>query len=226
VLEEILPPPVVAEESFVDPPDVVLFPEEAAAVARAVAKRRNEFATARHCARAALSRLGVPAAPIVPGAHGAPGWPVGIVGSMTHCAGYRAAAVARREDVVSIGVDAEPHDVLPDLVIDAVAGAAELARLERLARAVPDVCWDRLLFSAKESVYKAWYPLTGRWLDFKEADVTVDAGASAFTARLLVPGPVVAGRECREFGGRFLVRHGLVITAVVLDHSTERMSVR
>jgi len=222
VIEEILPPVVVAEEAFVDPPDVALFPEEEAVVARAVAKRRNEFATARHCARAALGRLGVPAAPILPGERGAPVWPAGIVGSMTHCAGYRAAAVARSVDVVSIGVDAEPHDVLPDRIIDAVAGAGELTMLERLAEAAPDVCWDRLLFSAKESVYKAWYPLTGRWLDFKEADVTIDPGSAAFTARLLVPGPVVAGRECREFAGRFLIRHGLAITAITIP--TDRSS--
>ena len=50
--------------------------------------------------------------------------------------------------------------------------------LAALARAVPLTHWGRLLFSAKEAVYKAWYPLTGRWLGFEEARLTIDPGAS------------------------------------------------
>jgi 4'-phosphopantetheinyl transferase EntD len=216
VLEEILPSAVVAEEAFADPPGVPLFPEEAAAVANAVAKRRDEFTTARYCARAALRRLGVAPVPILPGERGAPRWPAGIVGSMTHCLGYRAAALARRRDVVTIGIDAEPHEALPDGVLGAISIEAERAMLARLALDAPRVHWDRLLFSAKESVYKAWYPLTGRWLDFAEADVAIDPALAGFTARLLVPGPVVAGREHREFAGRYLVRGGLVVTAIAV----------
>jgi 4'-phosphopantetheinyl transferase EntD len=86
---------VACAESFVDPPEAVLFPEEEAVIARAVPKRRQEFTTARHCARTALATLGAPPAPILPGEMGAPTWPPGYVGTMTHCAGYRAAAIAR-----------------------------------------------------------------------------------------------------------------------------------
>lgn len=216
MIEEILPAAVVAEEAFADPDDVTLFPEEEAVVARAAVKRRAEFATARHCARTALRRLGVASAPILPSERGAPRWPAGIVGSMTHCAGYRAAALAHRRDVVTIGVDAEPHDVLPGGVLGAIAVDAERAMLGRLAAAAPGVCWDRLLFSAKESVYKAWYPLTGRWLDFAGAEVTIDPTAARFVARLLVPGPVVAGRQWQEFAGRYVVRNGLLVTAIAI----------
>jgi 4'-phosphopantetheinyl transferase EntD len=52
-------------------------------------------------------------------------------------------------------------------VLGIVAVAGEQERLRRLKAAAPGTCWDRLLFSAKESVYKAWFPLTGfagRWL--------------------------------------------------------------
>jgi 4'-phosphopantetheinyl transferase EntD len=216
VIEEILPLSVCAEEAFVDPPAAVLFPEEEAVVARAVAKRRTEFATARYCARAALRRLGVPPAPILPGERGAPQWPDGIVGSMTHCAGYRAAAVARRSEVVSIGVDAEPHDALPDGVLRLIALDAERDMLAALGTASPDLYWDRLLFCVKEAVFKAWYPLTGRWLDFTEASVVIDPASLSFAARLLVPGPVVGGRSYDTFAGRYLVRNGLAVTAIAL----------
>jgi 4'-phosphopantetheinyl transferase EntD len=216
MIGDILPPEVAAEEAFGDLPDVVLFPAEEAVVAQAVEKRRREFATARGCARAALARLGLPPVPIVPGLRGAPQWPSGVVGSITHCAGYRASAVARDTDIVTIGLDAEPHDDLPSGVLGAVASAAEQARLARLAAAAPGVCWDRLLFSAKESVYKAWFPLTRRWLNFEEASVDFDQASRTFTARLLVDGPVVNGTALTGFEGRWLVRDGLLATAIVI----------
>ena len=71
-----------------------------------------------------------------------------------------------------------------------------------------------MLFCAKESVYKAWFPLTGRWLGFEQAHITLDPAAGAFTARLLVPGPEVDGRELTAFDGRWLARGGLIITAI------------
>jgi len=67
VIEEILPPAVTAVEAFADAADARLYPEEEAVVARAVDRRRQEFATVRACARSALAQLGVPAGPIVPG---------------------------------------------------------------------------------------------------------------------------------------------------------------
>ncbi|MGW5737284.1 MULTISPECIES: 4'-phosphopantetheinyl transferase family protein [Streptomyces] len=217
MLESLLAPaPVTVVETVEDPPDPFLFPEEAAAVARAVDKRRREFATVRQCARAALAELGVAPAPILPGPKGAPRWPEGIVGSMTHCAGYRAAAVARAGTVRSLGIDAEPAAPLADPdVLRMVSDETERAALAELAVRRPDVPWDRLLFSAKESVYKTWFPLTGRWLGFEEARVELDPDGT-FTAALLVPGPTVAGRELTGFAGTWRIRDGIAVTAIVL----------
>lgn len=216
MIEEILGAGVAAAEAFEDLPGVVLFPEEDEVVAKAVDKRRREFATARACARKALAALGQPSAPIVTGYRGAPQWPPGVVGSITHCDGYRAAAVARAADVTTLGVDAEPDEPLPDGVLDLVAGPEEQAWLAGKGATTAGPCWDRLLFSAKESVYKAWFPLTRRWLDFSDATLTFDPMTSTFTARLLVPGPVVGDRQVAEFAGRWLARDGLVLTAIVL----------
>jgi 4'-phosphopantetheinyl transferase EntD len=101
-------------------------------------------------------------------------------------------------------------------VLEAVADDAERTHVAALSAARPDVHWDRLLFSAKESVYKAWFPLTGRWLGFEDAAVTIDAGAGTFTARLLVPGPAVNGTPMDSFSGRWLARDGLIVTAIVI----------
>jgi 4'-phosphopantetheinyl transferase EntD len=216
VLGEIVPPQVVAVEAFGDPADARLYPEEEALLRRAVASRRLEFGAARWCARQALVKLGLPPAAILPGPRGAPGWPGGVTGSMTHCTGYRAAALAHARDIAAIGIDAEPHEPLPDGVRDLVASPDELAALARHAAAAPQTSWDKLLFSAKESAYKAWFPLTQRWLGFKEASVGISPADGTFTVRLHVPGPVLAGRALTEFRGRWLVAGGLVLTAIAV----------
>jgi 4'-phosphopantetheinyl transferase EntD len=211
MLERILPPGVRTAYARTDPPEAEIFPAEVALIAGAVAKRRDEFTTARHCARLALAELGVPPAPILRGVRGAPVWPDGIVGSMTHCPGYRGAAVARAGEVSGIGIDAEVHGPLPVGVLDLVSSQRERAHLAELAQLRPEVQWERLLFSAKESVYKVWSPLTGRWLGFEGAAVTFDPEADTFAVRLLVDGPV------DTLAGRFLVHDGIVLTAIVLD---------
>jgi 4'-phosphopantetheinyl transferase EntD len=219
VIKAILPPEVIAAEAFGDVPGGTLFPAEEAAIARAVDKRRREFSTGRACAHAALVTLGVPPAPILRGPQGAPEWPDGVVGSITHCAGYRAAAVARAREMLTVGVDAEPDEPLPDGVLDRIAVAEERAWLREEGGSVPGANWDRLLFSAKESVYKAWFPLTGRWLGFEEAVITIDPAAGGFTARLLVPGPVIGGQPVTAFSGRWAAGRGLVLTAVAVPRT-------
>jgi 4'-phosphopantetheinyl transferase EntD len=213
VIEEILPAAAVAVETREDLLDVELFPQEQAAIANAVAKRRREFVTARACARRALAQLGVAPTAIPSGERGEPCWPAGIVGSITHCAGYRACALARAGELAALGIDAEPHAPLPVGVLGAVAGPAERVALAALAQCEPAVHWDRLLFSAKESVYKVWFPLARRWLGFEQVHVTIDAADRTFTARLPPGGLEVAGLVLH---GRWLVRDGLVLTAFAL----------
>lgn len=217
MIGEILPPAVVSVATTDDVAAPDLFPEEAALVEKAVPKRVREFGTTRHCARSALAQLGVARAPILRDRRGAPGWPAGTVGSMTHCDGFRAAAVARKSDIVTLGIDAEPHARIPEGVLETITVGDEPARIGKLVHTRPEVHWDRLLFSAKESVYKAWYPITGRWLDFTEAEFDIDPANGGFTARLLVPGPELPGHgTLKGFTGRWAVRDGVIMTSVVL----------
>jgi 4'-phosphopantetheinyl transferase EntD len=221
VIGAILPEGVAAVSAFGDlPPEEDgpgrLFPTESAAIARAVEVRRAEFTTVRLCARRALGELGLPPVPLVPGKRGAIIWPDGVTGSMTHCAGFRAAAVAYRTVAASLGIDAEPNLPLPEGVLEVVARSSEVARGAELSRRRPEVCWDRLLFSAKESVFKTWYPLTGRELDFTEAELDFDPDAGTFSARLLVPGPEVDGQRHDRFFGRWMAGRGFVLTAIAL----------
>lgn len=217
MIETILPAAVATAETRDDGAGGDLFEAEEAMIVRAVEKRRREFTSGRGCAHRALAQLGATPGPILGGKRGEPIWPPGVIGSITHCDGYRGCAVARESDLVAIGIDAEPHAPLPQGLIGDVARREELGPLAELARAEPGVHWDRLLFSAKETVYKAWYPLTERWLGFEDAVLSFDPVRRSFAARLLVPGPVVAGTEVRGFAGRWLIEDGLVLAAIGVE---------
>ncbi|OBA88577.1 4'-phosphopantetheinyl transferase [Mycobacteriaceae bacterium 1482268.1] len=217
LLTEVLPDTVAAAEMYTDPPDLAPLPEEEPLIAKSVAKRRNEFVTVRHCARLALGQLGVPPVPILKGEKGEPCWPDGVVGSLTHTEGFRGAAVAHHDVVRSVGIDAEPHDVLPDGVLDAISLPAERAEIGALPQGLH---WDRILFCAKEATYKAWFPVTKRWLGFEDAHIVfdVDPGTTAggFESRILIDPAALSGPPLTTLRGRWSVRDGLALTAIVL----------
>lgn len=216
MIDQILPAAVRTAHRYDDTAPAPLFPEESQYIARAVEKRRREFGTVRSCAREALAELGFPPHPIVPGHRGAPGWPDGVIGSMTHCEGYRAAAVALADNAAGIGIDAEPAAPLPTGVLEAIALPAERRRLEILSVRHPAVPWDRMLFSAKESVFKVWYPIMATELDFDQAHITLMPEHGTFTARLLVGSPLVASSGLDLLAGRWIHSRGLVVTAIAL----------
>jgi 4'-phosphopantetheinyl transferase EntD len=148
MIEEILPPWVATATFKGDDPAGWLWPAEAALVERAVESRVREFTTGRMCARKALAQLGAETGPILSGDQREALWPMGVTGSITHCRGYRAAAVAWQKQVLGIGIDAELDSVLPDGLLDLVASEQERAWMARQPGPEP---WDRLLFSAKEA---------------------------------------------------------------------------
>ncbi|MET9554785.1 4'-phosphopantetheinyl transferase superfamily protein [Streptomyces sp. NPDC006645] len=196
-----------------DRPGDGLLPAERAALGEVAEGRRAEFTDVRRCARRALGELGLGAVPLIPDPDGVPGWPPGVLGSMTHCAGYRAAVVALTRSAHALGVDAEPCRPLRDGVLLTVSLPEERARHADLARERPGPCWDRLLFCAKEAVYKAWFPPTRIPLGFRDVEVTFAPDGHTFGATVLRPAPA-GGR--REFTGRWLSRHGVLVAAVVV----------
>lgn len=204
---ELLPPTVVAHTTTrLDETGMTL--EEVRCIASAVPARRAEFATVRRLARRSLRELGALGDPaILPGASREPLWPNGFVGSLTHCAGFAAAAVARSNRVVAIGIDAEPAVSLPADVADLVLGREER---EWLPSREPR--WTSAVFSAKESVYKMWQPLTGGWLDFHDAAIRPVAGGfeATLSSRASLPGLPTA------FRGRWALHHGVWLTALAI----------
>jgi 4'-phosphopantetheinyl transferase EntD len=119
-----------------------------------------------------------------------------VPGSLTHCAGYRAAAIARTADLEFLGIDAEPDRPLPPGVLESVALPSEVRLVRQLLARRPQVRWDRALFSMKEALCKSWYPYTGQRPEFEDAELAFDADSHVFTAQLRIPtAPRLQGRR-------------------------------
>ncbi|MDF1727353.1 MAG: 4'-phosphopantetheinyl transferase superfamily protein [Sulfitobacter sp.] len=187
--------------------DHPLWQAEASAVARAVPKRRREFAAGRAAARTAMADLGIAPCPIPAFSDRAPHWPWGLAGSITHTDSLCLAVLSDRH--LSLGIDLEEAEPLPDDLVPEICSPQELALLPR-----PYGHLTRLIFSAKESAYKAQYPLTGQVLSFADFEVRLMPQKTRFTATFqrAVP-PFVAGAVLE---GGFARAAGHLVTGVAL----------
>lgn len=207
-------PPIRTAE--LDPRSAVsgLLPEEEPAIARAVEKRRREFIGGRVCAREAMTALGLPCAPILPGPDRAPVWPDGVVGTITHTDTWCAAAIARvGEGVRALGLDVEPDEPLKATLVAPITVPDERAWLDAQPAAERGLL-GKLVFSAKECAYKAQYPLTRCYFGFSGMRIHLDVRGGAFVAVFLRE----AGefREGDELRGRLVVDHGYVMTGITI----------
>lgn len=160
-----------------------LYPEEEAAVHRAVARRRDEFATGRWCARQALAELHVAPGPIGVGPWRNPLWPDQLTGSISHATTTCAAVAAPRSTWRAIGIDLLDRDSAARLPADAGRLLAHPRETDAQPPALP--AWVPplvLLFSAKEAAIKAVSPHVKRLVDFPELRMQFDD--RTFTAAL------------------------------------------
>ncbi|CAG0939179.1 4'-phosphopantetheinyl transferase Npt [Gammaproteobacteria bacterium] len=159
----------------------ILFPEEAAAAAGFAPARLAEFRLGRACARRALRSLGLPPVAVAVGARREPCWPAGIVGSISHAGGLAVAAAARSSMLAALGLDIEAAEALDPGLIATVCRPEETRRLP--ANATAAAAEALLLFSAKEAVYKALWPLVRRFIDFQDVAIILDADRGGFRVR-------------------------------------------
>jgi 4'-phosphopantetheinyl transferase EntD len=142
---------------------------------------RRASGAARIAARALLGELGADVtAPLTRSASGGPLWPQGIIGSIAHDEAFAVVVAARRGRLVGLGIDVEPAEPLPEDVVDLVLVEAERRRTK------DDRTAQRLVFVAKEAVYKAIHPLDGTPLDFPDIEIRlVDRTAALRDGRRL-----------------------------------------
>ena len=157
----------VADESMWRTP---LRDEEEALINGAIEKRQREFRAGRHAAHAALARLNAPDLPLLRGERREPLWPSGHVGSIAHCRDLCLAVCARDRDLAGLGIDVEPLEPLPRGIDNYIHTQAEAAFIEQNPGCHP----ERLIFCAKESLYKCYYPLVQRYFGFHAVELSFD----------------------------------------------------
>ncbi|WP_343565066.1 4'-phosphopantetheinyl transferase family protein [Kiloniella sp. b19] len=142
----------------------------------ALARRQREFIAGRLCAAEAIQKTRGQKSFPTRNPDGSPSWPEGLTGSITHSHNLAIAAVGPSRLYRGIGVDLE-RTILPEelpAISSVILGQKEQALWSRQMNSR----MLTLLFSAKESLFKALYPDIPRYSDFKSSELF----------RLLTPG--------------------------------------
>lgn len=215
-LRHILPPHAQVGGGLIGLLQRPLPAQERTTLLRARGGRIADFTAGRSAARDAFGELGLFNVVLPRGKRGPPIWPEGYTGSISHANGWALAVCAPLTACATLGIDIEA--LTTDLDLAMIATQAERAQeIDHLAARI---------FSAKEAVYKAQFPLTGRMLDFPDVEITFhgsrrsysrDAGAlliTPFTARILPLLPNLSADTPLE--GMQVIALDLVITLVSL----------
>jgi 4'-phosphopantetheinyl transferase EntD len=210
---DLFPEGVLTRASRLCASEADLLPEERRLLGGAVPARRREFATGRVLARELLARLGHPRVPLLRGEDRLPRWPEGVVGSISHTADLCVVAVAPAgRGVRSLGVDVEPDAPLEPELWPEICGTEEIGWLR--GRPAPERGGlARLVFSAKESLYKCVHPVTRAWLGFRDVRIDFSPETRTFSATL---GEAARQRHLglARLPGAFARRGGWIFTAV------------
>ncbi|WLH78112.1 MULTISPECIES: 4'-phosphopantetheinyl transferase family protein [unclassified Pseudomonas] len=185
-------------------------------IQRSVAKRQAEFLAGRLCARAALQQLDqLDCIPAI-GEDRAPVWPGHISGSITHSTGHAAAIVGHKAQWRGLGMDLE--NVMPLERAERLAGeiltADELKRMAHVPREQVALLVT-LTFSAKESLFKALYPIVQKRFYFEHAEVVQWDESGAVRLRLLTD---LSSEWCygKELVGQFVLADGQLLSLVAV----------
>jgi len=174
-------------------------------------RRLLEFTAGRTCAHEALALIGSPSHGVPIGPQREPVWPRGVVGSISHSGDLAVAAVAPATLLHAIGIDIEPALPLDADLLGRICRPAELARLRR----GPDTALRaKLVFSAKESVYKCLWPTTRQFLEFSDVEIVLEEPGENF--RVVGWGPL---RELSSASltGRYTRAARYIITAAYME---------
>lgn len=210
-IEELFPAGVCCAFSNCPPEHFHLLASEADAALTMGEKRRREFLQGRACARTVLDQLGFPDCPVPVGASREPEWPPGVVGSISHAEGRAAAVAATATHRQGLGIDLEANQALEQSLIPIICRPEEL-RSTHISDAGPAT--SKLIFSAKESLFKCVWPILLRFVDFQEIEIRLDCRTRSFRA---IPRSGELPEDLiHQVTGRYLQAGELLITAAYL----------
>jgi len=144
-------------------------------IEKSTIKRQAEFLAGRYAAKLALEKcqytsntpLSIPI-----GKHREPIWPAGYIGSISHCTGIALCASALKNEIHYLGIDIEPY--IPEPLAVKIASQIHTDHEQHLLRKI-GLSYSQittLLYSAKESFFKAIYPRVGEYFGFESISLT------------------------------------------------------
>ena len=207
----------IAEDWMWDAP---LCSAEENLVLKAVEKRKREFRAGRNCAHTLLREASVECPALLKGKQREPGWPEGWVGSISHTQGLCVVAIAPQDLFQSIGLDVEQALPMKDEIKDMICLPEEQDQLVRLrltpGQELASLPLDKVIFSAKESIHKTYFPLNYHTLDFLDARVELNPADKSFAATIIKPEPVPRV-PIRDLKGKYCVNQNYVATFIALQ---------
>jgi 4'-phosphopantetheinyl transferase EntD len=190
-----------------------LIGDEVLAVEQVRPARAREFGAGRAAAREAMALLGHPPRPVLQGEDRAPIWPTGLTGSITHTARDCMAVVTDAPEIRSLGLDMEMATPLESALWPEICTMPEMHWLASLGPSQRGH-FAKLIFSAKEAVYKAQYQISRQLLEFQDVELDMDLTSNRFVATLKTD--VTGFKPDARLEGRFVILGAAFVTAVEL----------
>ena len=137
--------------------------------------RKEHYRSGRICAGEVLSKLGTIGQPVLRDPQTRePLWPEGISGAITHSGNWAAAAAGKTSDVLGIGIDLED---LERQVDPRISRHVCIPEEQKWLQECGEESWEKnlkIIFSAKESIFKAFFPYTRTYLHFHDARILME----------------------------------------------------
>ncbi|MBC7428214.1 MAG: 4'-phosphopantetheinyl transferase superfamily protein [Bacteriovorax sp.] len=175
--------------------------------------RKSEFILGRLCASKAYKAVSGEELLLLPSQKDrAPLWPDNVVGSIAHDKNFVGAAVAKKSDLIGIGIDFEESGRTKIELSSHIRSSSDLKFHSKLT----DVELLTIIFSAKESLYKALYPSVQKFFGFQDAALrSIDLDNGEFEIELLTQLTHNFGPNSRKtFHGRFIVLNKTCLTVL------------
>ncbi|MBI9111964.1 4'-phosphopantetheinyl transferase [Maridesulfovibrio ferrireducens] len=186
-------------------------------VADSVPERQAEFCGGRVCAHQALKQLGVVDSAILQNKDRSPRWPDNVTGSISHTQGYCAAAVAKMDDIEGVGLDVELYSPLDWKLSELICSPQELVWLSSYSLSERGKL-AKILFSVKEAAFKCQFPITLEFIDYAQAEITLDFNELSFCVAVNHESPEVS-LVCSKIHGRYEVKNGFIISGATILNS-------
>ena len=195
----------------------VLFPSEKKLIENCSPKRQIDFCKGRYCAHQALEKLGRSGFAILRDPNGAPIWPFGITGSISHSGEMAAAVVAKKAEILAIGLDLQiTNQTLPFKVLTTFFHSDEIKNFLNVPDSLSEL-FSYAVFSAKESILKCYYTLNRSILNLHEISVKLDWWNGTFSACIIGKHGSNVHMFCDQLIGRFGFAGDYVFSAAWLS---------